>query len=600
MAKADAEITVGVDASAVERAMAVGTIAVREFAAALQSSIGGAAREVATSLANVALAAGKVNFAAQHQSVREFEASTAHLAVAMGRDLEGVRGSIESTGVAIGKRPQEVAQWTEAVGRLTYNFEGASKSIKGMSGLAAETGRSVQDYQGLAATLANVGKVTGDSTHAIGVMQAQAEKFGTIGGVAAFTDQIEALGPTLSHFAISSEQDFAKITAAAGALGKGLSPAAAERVQQGAFGAIQGQAMEWSRYLKRDITDEHGQVKNPEEVLKQIADKMKATYGKDAKRALQYQFGAETGAAMFNADFKGAAEAAGLAPSGKPDKAREAYLATDAGKREVADAKQAESSRALMGSGTALGRAADALQQWAAKNPITSTLVSTALTQGMGTFMQGFGNRLSKIMGGTGAGGGAGGLADVLTKGAGVGSKIGKLGKFAGAAGGVLGAAALGYEAGTLLDETLGISDWVSGTGGSSRVASADAAHDPRANAALSTRTDAIRRSNAALRASGLTGEERHTAEVATQRVLQSKDATSAIAFAKGDQSYGALYGELRKEGKSDEQANRLAEAVAKALQNIKIEVSTAPDAPTNVTAKATSSTAAGAQGHAG
>jgi hypothetical protein len=585
MAKADAEVTVGVDAGPLQRGMAVGKIALQEFATSVQSSIGSAMREVTTSLSNVALAAGKVNFSSQHEQVRQFEASTAHLAVAMGRDLEGVRGTIEATGVAIGKRPQEVAQWTESVGRLTYNFDSAGKAIKGFSGLAAETGRSVEDYKGLAVTLANVGKVTGDSTHAIGVMQAQAEKFGTIGGVAAFTDQVEALGPTLSHFAIKGEGDLLKITAAAGALGKGLSPEAAQRVQQGAFGSIQSQAMEWGRYLKRDITDEHGQIKNPEEVLKEIADKMKRTYGKDAKRALQYQFGAETGAAMFNADFKGAAEAAGIAPSTKPQAAQEAYQKTDAGKREAADAQLAVSSRALMGSSTKLGSAADALQQFAAKNPITSTVVSTALSTGTGAFLSNFGSSLAKIMGGKGESGAVGGLVKLATKGAG---GVGLVG----GAGLAVGAAALGGG-------LYGIHKFYEAS--KERHSTEEHARDVAAQSQLDLRRIAIRQTSAALhRVEGLSPEERGAAINASSKVVtQSKDALSALSFAKGNDP-AALIAELKKEGQSEAQAQRIAEAVANAMKNIKIEVSQAPDMPTNVTAKATSSTAAGNQGHGG
>jgi hypothetical protein len=396
--KEDAKITVGADASAADRVFAALKAGARDTGTALRESIGSAARAVASDLAGVALEQGKVNFSSQMGQVREFEASSARMAVAMRRDQETLRSSIEETGVAIGKRPQEVATWSNEVGQLTYNLKGATEEIKGLSGLAAETGRSVDQYRGLAVVLGTVGHVAGDSTHAIGVMYAQAEQLGTAGGVAAFADQIEGLGDTISRFAIRSEADFLKVTALAGELGKGLSPQAASRVQQGALGALASDPTRWERFLGHSITDEHGQIADPTTALREIVEKTKKRYGKDASRVLRLNFGAETGAALYGADLSEAGTAAGAAPSSAPADAQRRYLATDAGKRDVAGAELAESSRALMGSSTALGRAADALQQFAAHNPLTSTLL-TGTIQGA----------LGKLLAGGGGGAGAGG-----------------------------------------------------------------------------------------------------------------------------------------------------------------------------------------------
>ena len=98
--KRDAEITVGADASGVERAAAAAKAAWKDASDSLQSSIGGAARVTVGALGEVALAQGRVNFSAQHAQVREFEGSSARLAVAMRRDLESVRSELEQTGVA--------------------------------------------------------------------------------------------------------------------------------------------------------------------------------------------------------------------------------------------------------------------------------------------------------------------------------------------------------------------------------------------------------------------------------------------------------------------------------------------------------------------
>lgn len=402
---ADAKVTVDADASAVDRVFGEMKAGAKSAASEMVSSLGNAAKSVALSLGDIVTSAGKVNFASQHSQVQAFEASTARLAVSAGRDLEGVRSEFEATGKAIGKRPAEVAAWSNEVGRLTYNFDGASKSMKGMSALAATTGRSVEDYRGLAVELHNVGAVAGDTTNVIGVMAAQAEKFGNAGGIAAFADQIEGLGSTISMFSIKSEADFTKVTALAGELGKGLSPQAAQRVQQTAFGSIAADPLRWERYLGKSITDEQGHVQDPSKVLQEITEKTKKRYGQDSRRVLMLNFGAEAGAAMYNANYSEAARAAGLGPSATPEQRQKEFLATDAGKRAQAESKLDESSRALMGSSTKLGAAADAMQRFAASNPITSTVVAGALSSGAATGL----GALGKILGGPGGGGGIAG-----------------------------------------------------------------------------------------------------------------------------------------------------------------------------------------------
>jgi len=462
MAQKDAEVVIGADASAVERAAATAIDAWRGAG----SSITGALAGVGRSLADIALNASKVNFSSQHEQVKQFENASAHLAIAMGRDLESVRASMEATGIAIGKRPAEVAAWEHAVGRLTYNFGAAGEAIKGMSALAAQTGRSVEDYQGLAAVMGTVGKVTGDTSHAVGVLNAQAQALGTAGGIAAFSDQVEALGDTISHFAGQSERDFLRVTAVAAALGQGLSPQASGRVQQQALGALSGDPLRWERFLGKSITDEHGEIRNdkdmnPATIMRDITEKVKRRYGHDAKRVLQLNFGAETGAALFNADYGKAVKAAGLAPSGAAEDAMHALGGTDAQKRAVDESQLAASSRALMGSSTALGRAADALQHFAAHNPLLSTLGGTVAGSVVSSV-------IGKGVGMLGGAAGSGGLGSLIGGAGGFGS-LGGLGMAAlpwlGAGAAVAGGAYLGGKAGMWIDEKTGWTDKAFGTG---------------------------------------------------------------------------------------------------------------------------------------
>jgi hypothetical protein len=545
----------------------------------ITSAIGSAARAVIGDLANVATATGKISFSSQHAQVREFEASTAHLAVATGRDLESVRSEYEATGKAIGKRPAEIAAWATEVGKLTGNFRGAGDAIKGLSGLAAETNRSVDDYRGLAVELGTVGHVAGDTTHAVGVLAAQADALGTVGGVAAFTGQVEALGDTISHFAGKSEADFLKRhgrhrSARQGA--RATRPLSAFSRARSA--PLSSDPLRWERYLGHQVTDEHGQINDPVKVLQEITDKTKRRFGKDARRVLQLNFGAETGAAMYNADFSEAAHAAGLAPSKKPAEAQQAMNATDAGKRDVSQAELAASSRALLGSSTALGSAADKLQQFAAHNPITSTFLSGVFSTALGGFMTNFGASIAKMMGGKGYGGAVGGAIELATKGTGAGSAALK-------AIPVVGAAVAGFEVGAAAGQAL--VDYQDEHYDKPREAKEKAQRD----------SDMVRQKEIRDRVRAAKG----LSTFAGGYVPEAEDsqlARKAAAGSAGD--LNALIAKLQKEGESKADAERIGRAVVEAIQKSKpkVEIVNSTGGPIEVVGAQSSSAAAGSQSH--
>jgi hypothetical protein len=578
---ADAQVTVGASADAATRVFATLKAAGQDLGNSLKSSIGDAARVVATDLANVALSAGKVSLSQQFQQVRDFESSTAHLAVASRRDLESVRAEYEQTGISIGKRPAEVAAWSSEVGKLTYNLDGAGKGMRGIAGLAAETGRAVTDYRGLAVELGTVGHVAGDTTHVIGMLNAQADAMGNAGGVAAFADQIEGLTDTISHFRMTSEADFTRVTALSAELGKGLSAQAASRVQQSAFGAIASDPMGWSRYLGHDITDEHGQVKDPTKVLEQITNRIKHTYGKDSRRMLMLQFGSETGAALYNADFKHAAELANVTPNDKADKARQELNGTDAGKRAVAEAELSASARDLLGSSHLLGQAADAMQKFASHNPLTSTFVATALGSGMSTFMSTFGKSLATMMGGKGAGGAVGGIVDLATKGSGAPLAGLTAAKALPIVGSLVSGAVAGWEVAGGMDKV------------NAEYEAEKSKKDPAADASLVQLKEIRDRVRAARGMPALPGAmggwQLPTADT---KMAQEAGAGSADALAK-------LIAQLRKEGESADVADKIGKAVAAELQRAGIggvSITTAPDTPAMAATRNSHSPAAGSQ----
>lgn len=578
MGKKDAEITVGADASALERVTAVGKAAFRDLGNSIKSSIGDASQQVVTDLGNVVLAQGKISFAQQHQDVRAYEQATARLAVSTQQSSEQIRSSYDSMGVSMGKRPQEVAAWTLEVGRLSYNYDEAAKSLNGMDQLARATGRNAGDYKGLAVEMAMFGHVTDDASHAVGVLKSQSDILGTTGGVAALADQMEGLSDVMSRVGGKSESVFSTMSALAGELGKGLNPAAAKRVQQSVLGEITGDTVGWSRFLGRDITDEHGQVdaKQLPAILQEITQRIKKTYGRDARRMLQLQFGAEGGAALFNADFGEVQRLANAPASPAPAAAQKAYLETDAGKRDVAQADLAVSSRHLLGSSTALGTAADKLQAFAANNPITSTLLSTAFGGALSSFMSTFGTSLATMMGGKGAGGAVGGVMDLATKGTSAAGKVLP----------VVGAGLAGFGLGWEL------------AGGQEHI-------DQEYQQQLQTRTpEDEKRSRELLLQREVAARVRSAKGLTTGTSVNgwtpSAEDNAAATLAAGGTKEGlaALVAQLKKEGASDENAEKVAKAVADALQRAfsQAQIQAAPDTPASLSIRMGGHPAAGNQ----
>ncbi len=537
-AKRDAEITIGADASAVESAARKALAVWKVTGTGIAEGFSSATRSILGDLGSIVSAQGKVNFASQHQQVLAFEMATARMAVSVHGNTEAMRAGFEATGAAIGRRPGEVAAWTAEVGKLTYNFHGAGEAMRGVNGLAAETGRTAEDYRGLAVELGTVGGVAGDTTHAIGGIVAQSEALKNQGGIAAFADQVQGLESVVSHMAQMSEKEFLRVTAAAGVLGKGLNPQGAQRVQQAALGFVQGHVQDLERYLGHEVTDKNGQVTGDSAVqnLIEYRNKTLAQYGGDkgkVRKVLANTLGSyETAAAVMNLDEGELKRTQALTASNTPQAAQAAFNATDAGKRNLAEAQLATAARDLTGSASMLGRAADALQQFAAAHPLLSTAATGIVGGTTGHMLEktlaGAGRLLSPLLGAAGMGGAASTVAAITGDGArvfvtnmpagglggGGGGNLFNIDEAKGGApnlakkgpgllkkfGAAVAAFGVGYEIGTALDDATGggISDHLSGTvaGGGGKDAISNATEEAKANIAVALRSYKTRQSN--------------------------------------------------------------------------------------------------------
>lgn len=568
---ADAKITIGADATAVDKALAVSLAYLKNFAGEARSAIGGAVSSIVSDLSNVALAQGKVSFSSQHAQVRDWEASSARMAISVGRDLQSLRGESEAVGISLGKRPGEVVAWSSEVGKLTGNFTGAMQGMKGITELAAATNRTAQEYRGLAVELATVGKVTGDTSSAVAMLKQQADSLGVSGGVAAFADQVQGLSDAFSYFAVRGEQDFGKLTELSGKLGGGgANQATAQRIQQGVLGNIAGNSFQWSRFLGREIYDKEGNLEDPNKTVGDIVSKIEKTYKRpdQARRALILQFGAQAGSRLHRLHetgelYQSPKAAAGGGPA--PADALKQYLGTDAGKRDQAQAQLAVASDKLLGSSSALGKAADKLQQFAASHPIASTVGSTAAGGLIGGSLGAVGKTLATKVVGAGAGGATtvGGLAlRGLPAAGGVGASF-------------LGGLGIGAAAGYLLfgspeenareeAQKAGPKEWRD-----------DVSRDRRIR-------DLVRGARGFPQLRGSTMPSADDIELARR---------------SGADNGSTLADKLTKEGISEQDARRIGEAVAQAMKSVNIQVQSTPDNPLSATVRTSQSSAAGNQG---
>lgn len=338
------------------------TAALRSIGEGAQASLSA----IAGHLTSAITAAGRVDLSQSMQSVRTFENSVDALSVATGRSMQTIQQGFNDTGRSINERPAEVAQWTRSIADLTYNVGTASQGLQGTAEYAHLVGKSVADVLPLTVALQTVGRVGGDTSKSIGVMIAQADALGTVGGPRAIADAFVNLQGVISMTSASAE----KTTALIGGIGdKSLSPQRRERVAGQALGALTGDTVGWERFLGHSITDETGAVSDPTKALKEIKEKVVKRYGKDARRILQLNLGGETGAAVFATDFDAIEKAEKLAPSDKAKKAAEAAAKTMGGQIKAGDVLRDVGLQKLTGAESGVAGASKEFGDFTAAHP---------------------------------------------------------------------------------------------------------------------------------------------------------------------------------------------------------------------------------------
>jgi hypothetical protein len=419
--------------------------AFRGVGKAVGDAVGGAITDVG----RLITASAAINLSGARQQAIQLEEGYTRAGIAGRRSFQDVAGGVERTSKAILEQPDRVLAWGNAVGRLTYNYQGLEKAAEAAGKEGIADNQSLGDLQGFTVTLRNVLGVSGDTADALARVRGQAEKLGTVGGAAALRDQIEAASGALSQFASNTDQQRNKITALVGVLGQGLKPVQAQQVQQSVLGRISSDPIGIQRFLGRNILDKQGQIEDPAKVIQDVVTKVEKTYGPQARRVLQQNFGAVAGAQLDNL-FKGGkfdeiGKVAQAGPSQQADTAQRQLVESAAGRRTANELEKQRKLRESVSGDSLIGKASDAIGKAAAKNPLL-----TGAGAAVGTRLLGIG--VSKLAGtvfggGAAAGAGAGTGATAGTAGAGAAGTVAAagLGTLAAGAAGVLGAGAIIY-----------------------------------------------------------------------------------------------------------------------------------------------------------
>jgi len=413
---------VEIDVKGADRAAAAARSALSpwgEYADKAKTKFGEFRREVGTSIGGVVSDLGRVitvgssiSFAGAVQGVQSFEKATAQLAVSTGRDAAFIRGEFESIGEKMGMKPEAVASYVTGVGRITYSFSDAQKNLAAFKNAATDWNRPLESMAGLQVAINKLGFK--DAEKALAQIRANAESLKTTGGPAALADQVERLAGVWDKVRGGGGKGAIALT---GEVDKNLSPAQAQAAQQQILGEFTGDTVGWERFLRRTgqlgknerVTDDQGQIKNLPDYIARIQKGYLKTSG-GSKEQMQWLAGLHfgntiSGAAFANMDPEALAR---LANEQKSSDAQKRMNATDAGRRDIADAKMDKNMRGAVGSDSFLGGLNMMFKEFAGDHPLAAKGGELGVAGTAGWLGR---SLIPRLIGGAAASGGGGAAA---------------------------------------------------------------------------------------------------------------------------------------------------------------------------------------------
>lgn len=539
----------------------VGTKATSAFKT-MGGAVGGAIQGVLSDLGHVVSAAGAISFAGSVQSVERLEESVARMGVASGRSISSVQSSINSLSQEIGELPAQTEAWVHSVGDLTYSYERAAQSARGLQGFALQTGQSLGQVAPLAGVLDQIGAGGENAGRALNVMTRQAEMLGTVGGPKALGDMMTHLAGQITS--LSSSGGPAKITALMAGFGgnKGFTPQQREKALGGVLGRLSGNVEGFERHFgvgRGGFTDEYGRMKDSTSIIAKLQEYGKKSAG--ARFRLEQTFGREQTQAILRTDIAGIRDAEKAMDGGAGGHALARFKDTPAGKRHDQEIRKDVAMQKTVGSDSFLGGVRRQIGEWSAESPL---LTMGGLMVGGKLASAGLGAGLKALGMGGGAAAAAGGGTTAAVSG-GAGTLLGGLGIGGALAGGGVLAGLL--MQGKVLTE-LGAAS-AAKQGHSNRVIGLDEASQLSARAA-SAKDAAYANMSPGMRKT-LEMEEQLKAK---RQAGGSAPGAAAAAPTASDPKMAAMIGELVKAGASLQLAQETAaQVLQQGGQPIQIEI---------------------------
>ena len=331
---------------------------------------------------------------------------------------------IENLSKATLESESKVLAWSKAVGRLTYDYTGAAMSAKALHDESVATGKSFDEMGHFGAMLHNSLGVKGEEVAGVlGLIRSQADALGTVGGVAALQDQIQALSGSLGDMNAGIGESRNRMLALIGVLGQGYRPDQAKGIQSSVMGFVTQSSALLQFTSGMDIYNDKGEVdagKMPA-ALRELQKKYRRLIPNKKLRMLALQ-GAMGGNRMAAAAFERGdftdehlGAVAGLAPSTGAAKAASGFAESEAGQSL---ANQQTAQRNMRNALEPLLQAQDKYGAAFAGSPMAGQLIGSVLQASMGAGMKGLGGLFSGGAGGAvgGAGGAAGAAGGVASE----------------------------------------------------------------------------------------------------------------------------------------------------------------------------------------
>lgn len=313
-------------------------------------AISGALKNVVTDGLRAAGVFQAISLASAVEDVKKLDATTARLGQSSGSSVGALQAKFAGLEQKLLTSAPALADFTQQLGRTTYDSKSAASAVEGLGLEALATGKTLSEEMSLGETLRSGLGVIGETTAELDRLRAMAGAVQTVGGPAAFQASLISLRSQLEGVETKSDSARAKLEAFVAATGKGLKPGAQAGAAGGLLSFFKSRSLDIERLLKRRVINDAGELIDPSAIardLKKVSDKLHGGRKEEQRRALINTYGLEGGLAMFRGDFADVDSLAKLKGTGQTAAAAQRFRETDAAKRIEFEVGKQSAMRAI-------------------------------------------------------------------------------------------------------------------------------------------------------------------------------------------------------------------------------------------------------------